>query len=217
MSAADPRPSHWRPIALSLAFAAALGLGACNRAATAAAGGGGTGLSEDGYSMGNPAAKVTVIEFGSLTCPHCAHWEDETWPAFKAKYVDTGKVHYVFKEVMIHPQLDAAAALLARCVPQDKYYPTVQAVFRAQPQIFEGDTRGALLHVAESEGMTEQQFTTCLSDTKGLQNVAARQKAIDQTYHVNSTPTFIINGKVYDSGDMPISAMSQAIDPLLAK
>jgi protein-disulfide isomerase len=118
---------------------------------------------------------------------------------------------------MIHPQLDAAAGLLARCVPADKYFPTVQAVFRAQPQIFEGDVRGALLHVAESEGMSEPQFTTCLSDTKGLQGVAARQKAIDETYHVNSTPTFIINGKVYDSGDMPMTAMSSAIDPLLTK
>jgi protein-disulfide isomerase len=204
-----------RLLGLTVAIGAALGLGACNKGASPAVGAAGDGLSEDGYGMGNTAAKVTVIEFGSLTCPHCARWEDEVWPAFKAKYVDTGKVHYVFKEVLIHPPLDAAAALLARCVPADKYFPTVQAIFRSQPQIFNGDLRGALLHVAQSEGMTEAQFTACLSDTKGLTAASDRERKVEDVYHVSTTPTFIINGKVYDSGEMPMDALSKAIDPLL--
>ncbi len=201
--------------ALALALGAVLGLGACNKSAASAAAPGGTGLSDDGYAIGNPGAKVTVMEFGSLTCPHCAHWEDVDWPLFKAKYVDTGKVRYVFKEVLIHPQEDAAASLLARCVPADKYFATVQAIFRSQPQIFAGDTRGALLHVAQSEGMSEQQFTTCLSDTKALQAVGARQQKIDEVYHVAQTPTFIVNGKTIDGVEM--DQLSAAIDPLLAK
>ncbi len=200
---------------LALALGAVLGLGACNKPAASTPAGAGAGLSDDGYAVGNPSAKVTVLEFGSLTCPHCAHWEEAVWPQFKAKYVDTGKVRYVFKEVLIHPQEDAAAALLARCVPADKYFPTVQAVFRSQPQIFAGDTRGALLHVAQAEGMSEQQFTTCLSDTKALQAVGARQQKVDEVYHVSQTPTFIVNGKTVDGVEM--DQLSAAIDPLLAK
>jgi protein-disulfide isomerase len=207
--------TSFRLLSLASALVAVLAVGACNNksgstgAATAP-----TGLSDQGYSMGNPTAKVTVVEYGSLTCPHCARWEEEVWPTFKAKYVDTGKVHYVFREALIHPDLDAAGALLARCVPADKYFPTVQAIFRSQPQIFAGDTRGALLNVAKAEGMSEQQFNACLSDTKGLERVNARQKLVDDA-KINSTPTFVINGKTYDSGEMPMDKMSEAIDPLL--
>ena len=204
-----------RLVSLALALGAALSLGACNKPVGGSGAVAGNGLSEDGYAMGNPNAKVTVLEFGSLTCPHCAHWEEAVWPQFKAQYVDTGKVHYVFKEVLIHQQEDAAAALLARCVPPDKYFATVQAVFRSQPQIFAGDTRGALLHVAQAEGMSEQQFTTCLSDTNALQAVGARQTKIDEVYHVSQTPTFIVNGKTLDG--VELKDLSAAIDPLLAK
>jgi protein-disulfide isomerase len=170
-------------------------------------------------SLGNPKAKVTVIEYASASCPHCARFSNEVFEAFKAKYVDTGKVHYVFREVLIHPELDAAGALLVRCVPADKYFATVQAIFRSQPQMFgtaaqPGDVRGALLNVAKAEGMSEAQFQACLSDTKGLTGVTARQKIVDDA-KISSTPTFVINGKVYDSGEMPIDKMSEAVDPLL--
>lgn len=207
----------FRLASLALALTAVLAVGACNKADANGGGTAANGLSDAGYSVGDAKAPVTVIEYGSLTCPHCARWEEEVWPAFKAKYVDTGKVHYIFREFLIHEQEDAAGALLARCVPADKYFPTVQAIFRTQPQIFAGDTRGALLHVAQSQGMTEAQFTTCLSDTKGLAAVGARQqKALDE-FHITGTPTFIINGKVFDSGEMPLDKISAAIDPLLPK
>ena len=174
-------------------------------------------MSDQGFSMGASNAAVTVIEYGSLTCPHCAKWEEETWPAFKAKYVDTGKVHYVFREFLIHPEQDAAGALLARCVSPDKYFATVQGVFRTQPQIFAGDTRGALLHVAQSQGMTEQQFQTCLTNTDALKKVGERQqKALDE-FKIESTPTFIINGKKYDTGEISLDKLSEQIDPLLKK
>lgn len=203
----------FRFAALALALGAALGLGACNKPAPSAATGSGGGLTEEGYTMGNPAAKVQVIEFGSLTCPHCAHWEETVWPAFKAKYIDTGKVRYTFKEVLIHGQIDAAASLVARCLPADKYLQTVQAIFRAQPQIFAGDPRGALLRVAQSEGMSEQQFSACVADTKALQAVGARQDKIDNVYHVNQTPTFFVNGKPTDA--VELDKLSAVIDPLL--
>jgi protein-disulfide isomerase len=206
-------------MSLALAFGAVLAVGACNKA-----GAGGTaaaGLSDDGYTLGDAKAPVTVIEYGSLSCPHCARWEEEVFPAFKAKYVDTGKVRYTFREVLIHPTLDAPAGMLARCVKPDKYFPTVQAVMRSQPQIFgtaeqPGDVRGTLLNIAKSQGMSEQQFTDCLSSTTNLQAAAARQQKVEDA-QIQSTPTFIINGKKYDSGEMPIDKMSEAIDPLLKK
>ena len=212
--------TSFRLMSLAGALVAVLAVGACGSksggtsAATAP-----SGLSDQGYSIGNTNAKVTVVEYGSLTCPHCARWEEEVWPAFKAKYVDTGEVHYVFREVLIHPELDAAGALLVRCVPADKYFATVQAIFRSQPQMFgtaaqPGDVRGTLLNVAKAEGMSEAQFQACLSDTKGLTGVTARQKIVDDA-KISSTPTFVINGKVYDSGEMPIDKMSEAVDPLL--
>lgn len=204
-----------RYLSLTLAFGAVLAVGACNKA-----GAGGTataGLSEAGYTIGDAKAPVTVIEYGSLTCPHCARWEEEVYPAFKAKYVDTGKVRYTFREYLIHPQEDAAGALLARCVSPDKYMATVQGIMRSQPQIFAGDTRGALLNVAKAQGMSEAQFTTCLSDTSGLKAIEDRQTKALSDFQIQSTPTFIINGKKYDSGEMPIDKMSEAIDPLLKK
>ena len=203
-----------------MALTAAVGLAACNKPASSGGGSApaaGAALSNDGYVMGNPSAKVTVMEFGSVTCPHCAHWEETVWPAFKAKYIDTGKVRYVFQEVLIHPPEDAAASVLLRCLPADKYLQNVQAIFRAQPQMFTppGDVRGALLRVAQSEGMSEQQFTTCLSDSNALQAVGARQTKIDEVYHVQQTPTFFINGKPSEAVEM--EQLSAAIDPLLAK
>jgi protein-disulfide isomerase len=207
-----------RLFTLAVALTGVIGLAACNNAGGGAGGSKtGSGLSAEGYSIGDPKAAVTVIEYGSLTCPHCAKWEDETWPGFKAKYVDSGKVYFIFREFLIHPEQDAAGALLARCVSPDKYFATVQGIFRTQPQIFAGDTRGALLHVAQSEGMTEAQFNSCLSNTEALKGVGERQqKALDE-FRIESTPTFIINGKKYDTGEISLDKLSEQIDPLLKK
>jgi len=205
-----------RFFSLAIMITAVLSMGACNKAG-GGAGPGATGLSEEGYTVGDAKAPVTVIEFGSLTCPHCAHWEDATWPAFKAKYVDTGKVRYTFKETLIHGPLDAAGALLTHCVDPSKYLPTVQAIFRQQQQIFANDMRGALLNVAHSQGMSDDKFNACMADTKALEAANARQEAIIKNYNVESTPTFIINGVVHNEGAIEMDKMSAIIDPLLAK
>jgi protein-disulfide isomerase len=210
--------SFARLVPLVAAFAAVLAVGACNNN-TGSAAAAGTGATDEGYSFGDPKAPVTVLEFGALTCPHCAHWEDAVWPAFKAKYVDTGKVHYIFREDLIHPEFDAAAGQLTRCVPKDKYWSTVQAIFRSQPQMFAENSnfRQVLQNVAVMEGLTEAQFNACLTDTKGLEAINQRQMKIDSTYHVEATPTFIINGKKYEPEDVSLEKMSTVIDPLLKK
>ena len=199
--------TSFRRLSLACALVAVLAVGACGSksggtsAATAP-----SGLSDQGYSIGNANAKVTVVEYGSLTCPHCARWEEEVWPAFKAKYVDTGKVHYVFREV---PDPSGASTPPAPFWPAasaaDKYFATVQAIFRTQPQMFgtaaqPGDMRGALLNVAKAEGMSEAQFQACLSDTKGLTGGRRRARRSSTTPRSAPRPTFVINGKVYDCG-----------------
>ena len=138
-----------RRLTFSLAAAAAL-LAACHGGRTT----GGGGDDAAAMSMGDPHAKVTVAEYASDTCTHCARFEEEVFPAFKAKYVDTGKVRYVFHEFLTPPeQVSAAGFLVARCAGKDKYFQVLDAIFRAQPQMFAtGDAHGVLLRIAQSAG-----------------------------------------------------------------
>ncbi|MGE5502482.1 MAG: thioredoxin domain-containing protein [Ignavibacteriales bacterium] len=132
---------------LFMAFAVSLALVACNKATNAA--------TDDDMSMGSPTAKVTVIEYASASCPHCARWNNDVFPQFKAKYVDTGKVRYVYREFLTPPiEVASAGFLLARCAGKDKYFPVLDAIYRNQAQMYEsGDIRGGLLRIAPSVGI----------------------------------------------------------------
>ncbi len=164
-------------------------------------------------SLGNPAAKVTVIEYASASCPHCARFNNEVFPAFKAKYIDTGKIHYIFREFLTPPvQFAAAGFLTARCAGKDKYFSVLDAIYHDQAAIYQsGDLRGGLLHIAQSAGMTEQQFNDCISNPDSLKALNDRvQKAQDQD-HIDGTPTFVINGKQTGSGEMTLPQLDAAI------
>src|ERR1700744_6017788 len=102
--------------------------------------------STDDMSLGNPDARVTVIEYASASCPHCAHFNNEVFPAFKAKYIDTGRVHYVFREFLTAPaEIAAASFLIARCAGRDKYFSVLDSIFRGQEQMYAtGDVKGTL-------------------------------------------------------------------------
>ena len=191
---------------LVLALGLALSLTACNK-------GGATAASSDDMTLGNPDAKVTVVEYASASCSHCAKWNEEVFPAFKAKYVDTGRVHYVFREFLTSPiELASAAFLMARCAGKDKYFNVVDAVFRAQPVMYQtGDYRGELLRIANSAGMSEQQFTQCIRDDEALKALNDRvEKAVNED-KVTGTPTFIVNGKKVGDGEMSMEQLDTAI------
>ena len=165
-------------------------------------------------TMGNPNAKVLVAEYASVACPHCAAFNNDIFPAFKAKYIDTGKVHYVLHEMLVGGQseqaLAAAGFLLARCAGKDKYFPVVDEIFHAQKSIFDsGDLRGGLLRIALSTGMTEQQFNTCIGDQAALKALDARVQAASKD-GVDSTPTFIINGNKM-VGEQTLADLDKAI------
>ena len=187
-----------------------LGLAACKPA-----GGGANGAMPDDMSLGSPTAKVTVLEFASLGCPICAKWNNDMFPAFKAKYIDTGKVHYVLKEFSTGDAPVAAAGfLLARCAGKDKYFQVVDAVFRQEAELLESDRnaekRDRLVKIAQSAGIPESQFDACTSNDDALKAFNDRVDAAAKKYNIDSTPTFIVNGKA-TTGYQDMPAMDKAI------
>jgi len=174
---------------------AVLSLAGCNK--IAALTGGQNKVTADDMSLGNASAKVTVIEYASATCPHCARFNNDVFPGFKAKYIDTGRIHYVFREFLTEaPEVGAAAFLTARCAGKDKYFSVLDAVFKAQTQMFtSGDIKGTLLGIAESAGLTEAQFNACINDNAALTALNNRVQSYTDKDGIDSTPTFVVNGK----------------------
>jgi len=150
-------------------------------------------------SLGNPKAPVKVVEYASLSCPHCAHFNEAVFPTLKSKYIDTGKVHYTLKEYLTEPaQVAAAGFLMARCAGPAKYFTVVDQVFRSQSR-WKGDLAPIFVEIANANGLTEDQFKACITDEKAAEALNARVKTAYEVDKVNSTPTIFVNGK--DAGD----------------
>ncbi len=165
-------------------------------------GGGAAGGLPDDMSLGNPQAKVTVEEYASVGCPICGRWYQEVYPAFKAKYIDTNRIHFVSKEMLVgggvEVQVAASGFLMARCAGKDKYFAVVDSLYKNQEQAFQ-DPRGTLTNIARSMGMSDAQFNACVSDEKAIQALNDRVEKHNKE-GVNSTPTFVINGKKMEAG-----------------
>ena len=175
----------------------------------------GAKVTAEDMSMGNPSAKVTVVEYASVACPHCAKWNAEVFPAFKAKYIDTGKINYVAREALTgEPTLANAGAMLARCAGKDKYFQVTDALYKAQTSIFQtGDIRGELLIIARSAGMSEDQFNSCLSDENAAKSAERIEKQM-KADKIQGTPTFIVNGKKVggeEGGEATLAQLDAAI------
>lgn len=197
-----------RRTALVFAAVGALAVSACNNADSATAAG-------SVPTLGKADAPVTVTEYASVTCGVCAAWDEQVWPQFKAKYVDTGLVKYELREMLTPPnQVSAAGWLIARCAPDDKYFDVVRAIYRGQTEMGQsGDYRGVLLRVAQSAGMTEQQFEQCVGDEDELVALNGRvEDAVERG--VQGTPTFFINGKKHEGGNA-IEDLDAALQPLV--
>jgi protein-disulfide isomerase len=151
----------------------------------------------DDMSLGDPHAKVTVIEYGSASCPHCAHFNNDVFPDFKTRYVDSGRVRYIFREFLTPPvEFAAASFIVARCAGRDKYFSVLDAIFHAQAHIYQtGDAAGGLLKVAKDAGLTEAQMDACLADKGALAALNARVDGYMNRDGVQSTPTFFVNGE----------------------
>jgi protein-disulfide isomerase len=165
-------------------------------------------------SLGDPKAPVKVVEYASVACPVCGRWYREVYPAFKAKYIDTGKVYYTFREMLVgdasEQSMAAAGFLLARCAGRDKYFSVVDGVFRNQLDIY-NDPKGGLLKIAKANGIDENRFDTCTNDGAAITalNTRVQNYAIDN--HINATPTFVVNGTAMEAGYHTLAELDAAI------
>jgi protein-disulfide isomerase len=167
--------------------------------------------------LGSPKAPVTIIEYASMTCPHCAHFSQTTFPELKKRYIDTGKVRFIFREFPFD-KLAAAAFMLARCANQkggsEKYMAVVDTLFAKQSQWVVEKPLAPLEDIAKQFGFTTDSFKACLTNQKVLDGIeAVRDRAVEKL-GVNSTPTFFINGKKI-VGDVAMDTMAKEIQPYL--
>jgi protein-disulfide isomerase len=162
---------------------------------------------------GKDDAPVTIIEYASMTCSHCATFHQTTYPTLKSKYIDTGKVKYIMREFPLDP-LAAGAFMLARCAGKDKYHAMLEILFQKQKDWVVQKPIEPLLAIAKQPGFTEQSFNACLQDQKLLEGIEATRTRAAEKLGVNSTPTFFINGKVF-RGAMTVEDLEKEIAPHL--
>lgn len=165
------------------------------------------------HIQGNDKAPVTIVEYASLTCPHCAHFHETVYPVLK-KYVESGKVRFIFREFPRDP-VDIGAFMLARCAPADKYFAMIDVLFDQQKNwAFTKEAAKQLLMIAKQAGFTEESFDKCLSDKELAAKIRDIGKRGYESFKVDSTPTIFINGQVY-KGEMTPEAMEKALAPML--
>ena len=163
--------------------------------------------------LGSDKAPVTIIEYASMTCPHCAHFSTTTFPELKHRYIETGKVRFIFREFPLDA-LAAAGFMLARCAGNEKFMPIVETLFAKQSEWVVQKPVEALRMIAKQFGFAEQSFDQCLANQKVLDSIqAVRDRAVEKL-GVNSTPTFFVNGKKL-TGDQSIEAITKEIEPYL--
>jgi protein-disulfide isomerase len=151
-------------------------------------------------ALGDANAPNVVIEYASMTCSHCAAFHAETWPAFKEKYIDTGKVYFIFREYPLDA-LATAAFMLARCGPKERYFPLVDLMFDRQAEwAFTENPKQALLAFVRQAGFTEESFNACLTNQELQDGVLAVKNRGSTEFGVSSTPTFFINGELHRGG-----------------
>ncbi|MFI0847625.1 DsbA family protein, partial [Mesorhizobium sp. IMUNJ 23232] len=163
--------------------------------------------------LGKADAPVTIVEYASMTCPHCAHFHETTLPALKTKYIETGKARLILREFPFDPRAEAGF-MLARC-SNDNYFPMVDVLFKQQQNWATAENaRDALLQISKLAGFTQERFESCLTDQKLLDEIRAVRERGTKDFGVDSTPTFFINGKQY-KGALSIEEMSAIIDGML--
>jgi protein-disulfide isomerase len=203
------------------AAAVALLVGACD-GGLPQVGGQSVEIKPDDKIHGQPNAPVTIIEYASMTCPHCAAWAKDVLPQVNKEYIETGKAKLVFREF----PLDGAAQLastVARCFEGDQYFSFIDLLFANQmnwtkdqdgdQQLTRGDVIEGLAQIARQAGMPRERVVMCAEDMTNLAAVEANWREAQTRYNVGSTPSFIINGTTY-AGGMSFEQMKQIIDPL---
>ena len=167
-------------------------------------------------ALGPKDASVTITEYASMTCPHCAAFNENVFPKIKAAYIDTNKIRYVFREFPLDIKA-AAGSMLSRCIAKDdsaKYFAVTDMLFKQQSDWVMKNTTETLTRIGKQAGLTQQQVETCLKDQALLDKIAADQKYAAEVLKVDSTPTFFVNGDKI-KGETSFEEFQKKIDPLL--
>jgi protein-disulfide isomerase len=164
-------------------------------------------------AIGDANAPITVIEYASMTCPHCAHFSETTFPELKKKYIDTGKVRFIFREFPLD-QLAAAGFILARCAGRDKYFPLIETLFAQQKDWVVQRPLAPLTAIAKQAGLSQEAFEACLDNRQLLEGMEKVRNQAAEKFGVNATPTFFVNGKRL-SGALSIEELETEFAPYL--
>ncbi len=168
-------------------------------------------------ALGSTKASVSITEFASMTCPHCAAFEQNVFPMLRSKYIDKGKVRFVFREFPLDMKA-MAASMLARCVANgdpEKFFATIDTLFKQQDQLV-AHTLETLQQIGKQAGMQDHGADACVKDQALLDKFSADQKFANEELKVEATPTFFINGKMV-KGAMSFEELEEKIKPLLKK
>lgn len=163
--------------------------------------------------IGKPDAPVTIIEYASMTCGHCATFHALTWPTLKSKYIDTGKVRFTLREFPLDP-LALAGFMLARCAGDDKREAVVELLFARQRDWLVAKPVAALMEVVKEAGFTQESFESCLKNQQLYDAVSQTRDRASEKFGINSTPTFFINGK-RQTGAITVDELEKLLAPLL--
>ncbi len=151
-------------------------------------------------ALGAEDAPITVIEYASMTCPHCASFHVETYKALKEKYIDTGKVRFIFREFPLD-RLAFAASKLARCAGEDGFFPMIDVLFQQQRNWARSkDPAAALARIGRLAGIDQAGFEACLGDEAVSKVILQNRQTGDTTHKVASTPSFVVNGEMIAGG-----------------
>jgi protein-disulfide isomerase len=167
-------------------------------------------------ALGPADAAVTITEYASMTCPHCAAFNAEVFPKIKTAYIDTGKIRYVFREFPLDIKA-AAGSMLGRCIAKGdsaKYFAVIDLLFKQQADWVMKNTTETLTRIGKQAGLNQQQVEDCLKDQALLDKIAADQKYASEVLKVNSTPTFFINGDMI-RGETSFDEFDKKIKSLL--
>ena len=177
-------------------------------------------LYKDDRTLGSLNAPVKMLEYAAPSCPHCAHFDETVFPLIKQKYIDTGKVFYIFRTFPLNPS-DGAAEAIARCLPADKYFWFLDLLFRNQktwdPEYEITDVRGGLIQVARIAGMSAEKVDQCIAGKDEQDRINQVAQDGEQKYNITGTPTFIINGEIVQAEDATWPALQAKFDSLLSK
>jgi protein-disulfide isomerase len=168
-------------------------------------------------ALGSVKASVTIVEYASMSCPHCAAFEENVFKMLRSKYIDTGKVHFVFREFPLDIKA-AVASMLARCIAGGdaaKFFDAIETLFKQQDALM-AQTKESLIRIGKEAGMSEQAVETCAKDQAMLDKLSADQKFAYDVLKVNATPTFFVNGEML-KGSMSFEELDKKIKSLLKK